>query len=332
MRQAAEDALLAEEIEPLIVVGPTASGKTELAVALARALGGEVVSADSRQVYRELDAGTAKPARDAQGRVDGIPYHLVDCVPLTEPVDAGRFAALAREKAAEIRARGKLPILCGGTGLYVRAFLDGLCPLPRRDEALRARLEEEARVHGRAWLHERLARADPEAAAKIPANNIQRVVRALEVFELTGKPISRHWSEHHQPSGDRIRPLAVLRIDRPAEELRRRIAARAALMWPLMLDEVRVLLRRFTGREPGFGSLGYPEALACARGELSREEGLARLINATGAYARRQRTWLRNQLAARPVDGASVEEMLRQAAPLIPQQGDPSTDHAPADR
>lgn len=262
----------------------------------------------------------------------GIPYHLVDCVPLTEPFDAGRFAALAREKAGEIRARGRLPILCGGTGLYVRAFLEGLCPLPRRDEGLRARLEEEARVRGRAWLHERLARVDPEAAAKIPANNIQRVVRALEVFELTGKPISRHWSEHHEPSGGSIRPLAVLRIDWPAEELRRRIAARAESMWPLMLDEVRGLLRRYRGDEPGFQSLGYPEAAACARGGLSREEGLSRLTAATNAYARRQRTWLRSQLAALPVAGAGTAEMLRQAAPLIPQQGGQSTDHAPADR
>ncbi|MBI5238845.1 MAG: tRNA (adenosine(37)-N6)-dimethylallyltransferase MiaA [Elusimicrobia bacterium] len=316
---------------PIVLVGPTASGKTELAVALARVLGGEVVSADSRQVYQELDAGTAKPERDAQGRVAGIPYHLVDFVPVDEPFDAGRFAALAREKAAEIQGRGQLPILAGGTGLYARAFLEGLCPLPRRDEALRRELEDEARVRGRTWLHERLARVDPAAAAEIPANNIQRLVRALEVFELTGKPISSHWSE--EPPGGRISASAILRIDWSPESLRQRIKARAELMWPKMLDEVRGLLRRFRGDEPGFQSLGYPEAVACARGELPPEAGLARLVSATNAYARRQRTWFRHQLPARSVAGGGAEEMLRQAVSLIPShQGGRHPDHAPTDR
>ena len=245
----------------------------------------------------------------------------MDFLPVTEPCDAGRFAALAREKSSEVRARGKLPILCGGTGLYVRAFLEGLCPLPRRDEALRARLEAEAAERGRGWLHEKLARVDPEAAAKIPEGNIQRVVRALEVFELTGKPISRHWSEHQdERSGDSRPATVVLRIDWAPEDLRRRIQARAESMWPRMLDEVRRLLSRFTGTEPGFDSLGYPEAAACARGELSAEEGLARLVRATNAYARRQRTWFRHQLEASPVAGGNLDAMLRQALALVPRR------------
>lgn len=281
---------------------------------------GEVVSADSRQVYRELCAGTAKPARDRQGRVEGIPYHLVDCVPVTEPFDAGRFAVLARASIAEIRGRGRIPIVAGGTGLYIRALLEGLCALPPRDEALRRRLEEEARAHGRACLHERLARVDPEAAAAIPANNIQRVVRALEVFELTGRPISQHWQDHKNERVGASRPAtAVLRIDWPPEDLRQRIAARAESIWPRMLAEVRGLLRRFSGEEPGFRSLGYPEAVACAQGRLSADEGLARLVNSTCAYARRQRTWFRNQLGAQAVAGGSLEDMRRQALRSIPE-------------
>ena len=325
LRQAAEDAILAEEIAPVLVVGPTASGKTELALALARALGGEVVSADSRQVYRELRAGTAKPVCDPQGRVEAIPYHLVDCVPVAEPFDAGRFAALARARIAEIRGRGRVPIVAGGTGLYIRALLEGLCELPPRDEALRRRLAEEARVQGRARLHERLRRVDPEAAAAIPANNIQRVVRALEVYELTGRPISSHWREDKKLSGGRLVPAAIFRIDWPPEILRQRIAARAKLMWPKMLSEVEELLRRFTGEEPGFQSLGYPEAVACARGRLSSEEGLRRLISSTCAYARRQRTWFRHQVAAAALAGGRPEDMLAGALSLIPERRSPAS-------
>jgi len=303
----------------VVIVGPTASGKTELALSLARALDGEVLSADSRQVYRELCAGTAKPARDRQGRVEGIPYHLVDCVPITEPFDAGRFAALTRARLAEIRGRGRVAIVAGGTGLYIRALLEGLCALPPRDETLRRALEEEARIHGRARLHERLSRVDPEAAAAIPANNIQRVVRALEVYELTGRPISSHWREDKKiPSEEQIVPSAILRIDWPPEALRQRISARAESMWPRMLAEVRELLRRFSGEEPGFRSLGYPEAVACVRGTLAPEEGLRRLISSTCAYARRQRTWFRHQLSAQAVAGADLEAMRGQALQFIP--------------
>jgi tRNA dimethylallyltransferase len=284
-----------------VLVGPTASGKTELALALARALDGEVVSADSRQVYRELRAGTAKPVRDRQGFVEGVPYHLIDCAALTESFDAGRFAALARATLDEIRRRGRLPIVAGGTGLYIRALLEGLCELPPRDEDLRRRLEDESRVQGRARLHERLARIDPEAAAAIPSNNLQRVVRALEVFELTGRPISSHWREHKKPSGGQVIASAILRMDWPPDVLRQRIARRAEAMWPAMLEEVRELLRRFSGEEPGFQSLGYPEAVACAQGRLSPAEGLTRLVNGTCAYARRQRTWFRHQLSAQAV-------------------------------
>ena len=307
MRQAAQDAILAEKI--VVIVGPTASGKTELALALARALGGEIVSADSRQVYRELNAGTAKPARDRAGRVEGIPYHLTDCAGLADPFDAGRFAALARTEVAAIHQRGATAVVAGGTGLYVRALLEGLCALPTRDETLRRKLEEEARAGGRARLHERLARVDPQAAARIPANNIQRVVRALEVFELTGRPISELWQDN-KPLGGQLSASVAFRIDWPPDILRRRIRERAEGMWPAMLEEVAGLLGRFSGSEPCFASLGYPEAVACVRGQLEPEEGLQRLINSTCAYAKRQRTWFRHQVSAVPVTGGRIEDML----------------------
>lgn len=301
--------------EVICVVGPTASGKTALALLLARELNGEIVSADSRQVYRDLDAGTAKPVRDAQGRVEGIACHLIDCADPSETFDAGRFARMARPLCERIRGDGRTPIIAGGTGLYLRAFLEGLSEMPGRDEGLRARLEEEAREHGRPRLHERLAQVDRAAAEKIPANNIQRVIRALEVHELTGRPISSFWSKEKKASG---KGELILSIEWSAEALKNRISERAARMWPNMLREVRELTRsRYTGTEPGFQSLGYREALLCVKGELSENKGLEALIRATLAYAKRQRTWFRHQLAAETIAGGEPPDMLRQALKIL---------------
>ncbi len=296
----------------ICVVGPTASGKTELALALARQLNGEIISADSRQIYRRLDAGTAKPERDNSGRAKGVPYHLIDIAEPSESFDAGRFADAARETAQDILRRRKLPILAGGTGLYVKAFFGGLSPLPRGDAAVRRRLEDLARDKGRAFLHARLAERDPAAAAKIPANNIQRLVRALEVLEITGQPISELWGKPAD-AARHWEPL-FLRIDWPAEELRRQIEERCLGMWPGILREIRDLVpARYDGTEPGFQSLGYGEALAAERGEISQEEGLELFIKRTAAYAKRQRTWFRHQENCVSIAGASAEEMARQA-------------------
>jgi len=296
----------------ICVVGPTASGKTDLALALARELNGEIISADSRQVYRGLDAGTAKPARDSLGRARGVPYSLIDEADPAEPFDAGSFAKKARCAAKDILKRGKLPLLVGGTGLYVKAFLKGLSPMPRKDEAVRRRLEALGQEKGRAFLHARLAAKDPAAAAKIPSNNIQRLVRALEVLEVSGRPISEMWEE----TGD-ARPLwnaLILGVEWPAEQLRRRIEERCRAMWPEILREVRTLVpARYSGTEPGFQSLGYREALAAARGETSQEDALALFIRRTAAYAKRQRTWFRHQESCVPVPGGDLGAMTRQA-------------------
>ncbi|HXS99400.1 MAG TPA: tRNA (adenosine(37)-N6)-dimethylallyltransferase MiaA [Elusimicrobiota bacterium] len=277
----------------IVLAGPTASGKTELAVSLALRLGGEVVSADSRQVYRLLDAATAKPSAAQRARV---PHHLLDVVNPDETYDSGRFIREAKAAIAAIQKRGKLAIVCGGTGLYLRALLEGLAPLPPRDEALRERLT----ALGKDALHARLTTADPKAAAAIPAGNVQRVVRALEVLELTGRPISSTWGEKREGGVDAER---VLTLEVPSEILRRRVEARAKAMWPALLAEVRALVpSRFRGDEPGFTSLGYREALAVLKGESSSEDGLEEMIRATHAYVKRQRTWFRHQLpGARPV-------------------------------
>lgn len=292
----------------LILAGPTASGKTDLAVALAERIGAEIVSADSRQVYRKLDAGTAKPSAAQRERVR---HWLIDCADPSEAFDAARWAKEASAAIADIRSRRKAAIVCGGTGLYLRALLEGLSPLPPRDEAVRARLSAE----DTAALHARLEAADPEAAAGIPAANRQRVLRALEVLELTGRPISEHWREGRV--GGTPASL-VLRLDLPPDILRERIEARARGMWPGLVAEVKTLVpAEYAGTEPGFSSLGYREALARARGEMTDDEGLAELIRATVAYAKRQRTWFRHQLDAEPLDASAGPDALLERATIL---------------
>jgi tRNA dimethylallyltransferase len=294
----------------IVLAGPTASGKTELAVSLALRLNAEIVSADSRQVYRFLDAATAKPSAEARARV---PHHLVDVADPSEDYDAGRFLKEAAAAVADIRLRGKLAIVCGGTGFYIRALTEGLSPMPPRDEAVRARLTADAERDGANALHARLATADPKAALAIPVGNIQRVVRAMEVIELTGRPVSASWSE---PRSGGETAEAILFLEVPNALLRERIDKRATAMWPALLAEVRALVpARFRGDEPGFTSLGYREAVAVLRGELSSREGLAEMIRATHAYAKRQRTWFRHQLsgAVAIAAGTTPEETLSNA-------------------
>jgi len=252
-----------------------------LALELARRVGGEILSADMGQLYRRLAAGTAKPEPSE------VPYHLIDVLDPAEASDAGSYARLARPVLEDALGRGKVPIVAGGTGLYVRALLEGLDELPKADPALRKRLE----ARGPSALRAELERADPAAAAKIPAGQLPRVLRALEVLELTGRPISSFWSRPR--AAERV---AYLGLDWTPEALRGRIRERAEAMFPRMIAEVRALVPSpLTGEEPAFRCLGYPQALACARGELSQGEGLAAMIAATNAYARRQRTWFRNQ-------------------------------------
>lgn len=292
----------------VVIAGPTGSGKTRLAARLALELGGEIVSADSRQVYKHLDAATAKE------RIEGVAQHCVDVATPEQRYDVGRFLQDASAAVSSIRSRGRVPIVVGGTGLYIKAFLEGLSELPKRDDTLRARLQAELEEKGEAAFRERLKAADPEAEAKIPKGNRQRLIRALEVCELTGKPMSAAFSRRRGAAAGR---WVALRVDWPAETLKERLEARCAAMWPKLLDEVRALRARYSGREPGFESLGYREAVAVVDGSLGEKEGYERFAKATLSYAKRQRTWFRHQLDAEAIEGGSAESMTAQALQAV---------------
>jgi tRNA dimethylallyltransferase len=286
----AEGAVRGEVIRIAVIAGPTGSGKTALAVALARRAGGEIVNADSQQVYRGLDVGTAKPSAAERA---AAPHHLLDVVDPGEGMDAARFASLADAAIAGIAARGRLPIVAGGTGLYVRALLHGVVAAPGRDPALRARLEEEAARLGRPALHARLASIDPEAAARIRPNDLVRVVRALEIAAGGRRPSELLASHAFQE--DRY-DAVLLALDPPRGELHARIDARVREMFAGgILDEARALVARTGGALPPKLPIGYAEAAACVAGEMPTEEAIRRVQVAHRRYARRQVIWLRKE-------------------------------------
>jgi tRNA dimethylallyltransferase len=273
-----------------VVGGPTASGKTALAVALALRTGGEIVNADSQQVYRGLDVGTAKPGAEERARV---PHHLLDVAEPGEGMDAARFAALADAAIARIAARGRVPVVAGGTGLYLRALLHGVVAAPGRDPALRGRLEAEAARLGRPALHARLAEIDPATASRIRPNDLVRVVRALEIAAGGTRPSELHAG--HAFREDRY-DAVIVALDPPRPELHARIDARVREMFAAgILDEARALLGRTGGVLPPRLPIGYAEAAACARGEIPEEEAIRRVQVAHRRYARRQVIWLRKE-------------------------------------
>ncbi|MBI5501669.1 MAG: tRNA (adenosine(37)-N6)-dimethylallyltransferase MiaA [Deltaproteobacteria bacterium] len=275
-----------------VITGPTASGKTGLGIELAERFGAEVVSADSMQVYRRLDIGTAKPTAVERARV---PHHLLDVADPAEAFDTVRFQELADAAIARIHAAGRRVLVVGGTGLYLRILLYGLADVPGPDPERRRRLEAEAEAWGNIALHSRLADLDPAAARRIHVSDRFRLVRALEVIESTGRPISELQGEHRFA---RARyPHRILALELPREELRARILRRAeAMVAAGLLGEVRALLR--DGYSPELRPLrgfGYREPVRCVLGERS-EEGLAEaMARDTARYAKRQATWLRSE-------------------------------------
>ncbi|HYS81267.1 MAG TPA: tRNA (adenosine(37)-N6)-dimethylallyltransferase MiaA [Anaeromyxobacteraceae bacterium] len=273
----------------LCIAGPTASGKTALAIELARRLGGEVVSADSQQVYRGLDAGTAKPTREERA---AAPHHLLDVAEPGDGMDAVRWCALADAAIAGIAGRGRLPIVAGGTGLYLRALLHGLADAPGRDPALRARLEAEATSEGRPALHRRLAALDPAAAAAIGPNDLVRIVRALEIA-ASGRTQSELFAAHR--FGEARYRFRLLALDPPRAELHARIDARLPRLFDGLLHEAGRLLATRGGALPPKLPLGYAEAAEVLLGQLERAEALRRLQVAHRRYARRQVVWLRRE-------------------------------------
>ncbi len=268
----------------LAVVGPTATGKSDLALDLAEALGGEVVNADASQLYAGMDIGTAKVP---VGQRRGIPHHQLDVLEVTQEASVAAYQAAAREDIAAVQRRGAHPVLVGGSGLYVRAALDHL-EIPPTDATVRARLEAEGYAAGAPSMYARLREVDPVAARAIQPNNLRRIIRALEVVELTGRPFSAT-----MPVREHLQPTVMLGLRLPREALDERIAARVRRMWADgLLDEVRQLERRGLRRgRTASRALGYAQALAELDGHLGEAEAMAQTTTATRRYARRQVSW-----------------------------------------
>lgn len=279
--------------EPLLVVilGPTASGKTALSLALAQAFGGEIVNCDSVAMYREFEIGTAKPSREERARV---PHHLFDCIDPTAYITAGEYARLARQVIAEINDRGRPPIVVGGTGLYLRALLEGLFSGPQRSEELRERLRERAGDKGSRHLHRILARLDPPAAGKIHANDVPKLIRAIEVCLASRQKMSDLWQQSREP----LRGFQIARIGLNPDraKLYERINGRAAEMFDAgLVEETESLINKYGNSIRPLSSLGYKQATQLLRHELTRDQAIAAAQQAHRNYAKRQMTWFRRE-------------------------------------
>lgn len=272
----------------VILLGPTAVGKTEASLSLAERIGAEIISADSRLLYRGMDIGTAKPTAEERARV---PHHLID---VSEPDDVwslARYLEAARQAIAQIHARGHLPLMVGGTGQYIRAFLEGWQPpRVRPDPRLRAALESWGEQIGAQQLHARLATIDPQAAARIQPQNLRRSVRALEVIFTTGRLFSAQ-----QRSGTSPYRLCVLGLYRPRPELYARIDARVEAMFAAgLVEEVQHLLAQgYSPDLPSLSAIGYRQVIQYLQGEISLEEAKAQMRRLTRRYVRQQSNWFR---------------------------------------
>jgi tRNA dimethylallyltransferase len=324
-----------DSARPLIVLaGPTASGKTALSLALAERFNGEIVSCDSVAVYRGMEIGSAKPSLAERARV---PHHMLDIALPSEPCTAGDYSRKAREAVREIAQRNRLPIVAGGTGLYLRALLDGLFPAPPRHEPLREKLRQRAQLRGSAHLHRILARLDPAAARLIHPNDAPKIIRAIEVTLASRPPaasdsrttadeaapgdapaarflpITVQWQQPHEPlTGFRVLRLA---LNPPRAELYARINLRAAQMFETgLVEETAQLLRIYGNDCRALTSLGYAQAAALLHGEISREEAIAQAQQGHRNYAKRQLTWFRKDSALHWLVGFGGDDAIQQQA------------------
>jgi len=312
---------LTKSRDPLLVVilGPTASGKTALSLAIAQRFHGEIVNCDSVAIYREFEIGTAKPTRDQRARV---PHHLFDVIEPTAYITAGVYARQGRQVLDEIRSRGHLPVVVGGTGLYLRALLEGLFPGPERSEELRERLRERADKKGSAYLHRMLCRLDPEAAGKIHANDKPKLIRALEICLASREQMTEMWKQGRDPlQGFRILRLG-LKPQRDA--LYARINERARRMFDEgLIEETKQLLELHGDSARPLASLGYRQAVQLLRGEVTLDSAVAAAQQAHRNYAKRQMTWFRREPDVQWIKGFGDEKSVQQrvseiAAALVP--------------
>ncbi|WP_329041108.1 tRNA (adenosine(37)-N6)-dimethylallyltransferase MiaA [Streptomyces sp. NBC_00178] len=296
----------------ITVVGPTAAGKSDLGVFLAQQLGGEVVNADSMQLYRGMDIGTAKLT--VQER-DGVPHHLLDVWDVTEAASVAEYQRLARAEIDRLLAAGRTPVLVGGSGLYVKGAIDAL-EFPGTDPEVRAGLEQELTEHGSGALHARLAAADPAAAHAILPGNGRRIVRALEVIEITGKPFTANL-----PGDEAVYDAIQIGVDVGRPELDGRITSRVDRMWEAgLVDEVRALeALGLRGGRTASRALGYQQVLAALAGECDEEEARNETVRATKRFARRQDSWFRRDPRVTWLNGAEEhrEELPRRAMSLV---------------
>ena len=300
----------------MLLLGPTGSGKTALSLSLAERFGGEIVSCDSVAVYRGMDLGSAKPTAAERARA---PHHLIDVANPDEPFTAGAYSRLARTALREIAARGRLPIVTGGTGLYLRALTEGLFAAPERQEKLRERLRLSAEKRGGAWLHRMLARLDATRAQSIHANDTPKLIRSIEVCLAGRRPMSE-MLEREDLARDPLTGFRLLRIglSPPRAALYERINQRCAAMFVAgLVEETRELLARY-GPVKALDSLGYKQALAVLAGTLTLEAGIKAAQQGHRNYAKRQLTWFRREPEVHWIAGFGDEtETVRASADAV---------------
>ena len=298
-------------MKPIVLCGPTASGKTELALELARQTDGIIISADSRQVYKHLTIGTAKPQgqwKNGVYRADGVPYYLVDFLDVADTFNAGDFCSHARQIVAENPT--KPLIFAGGTGLYLQSYFVGMDDLPRSTPQTRATLEDLLKKEGKEGLHRALQAKDPVSAAHIPPGNVQRTMRALELCLLTGKPASELKSGKFFQLPDKEQSHWVyLHWDKDA--LNERIQLRTEQMFDGMVKETKDLLQAGHPADvPALKSLGYPQVMSYLQGALSREKAIAEIVLKTRQYAKRQRTWFNRYTNAQRLELMGIADFV----------------------
>jgi tRNA dimethylallyltransferase len=309
--------------DPLLVVilGPTGSGKTALSLELATSFRGEIVNCDSVAMYREFQIGTAKPTIEEQSRA---PHHLFDVIDPTSFTTAGEYARKAREVLQEIQQRGTLPIVVGGTGLYLRALLDGLFAGPERSEELRERLRQRAHERGAHYLHRVLQRMDTAAAARIHANDLPKMIRAIEVCLSTRQPMSEQWKSGRDP----LSGFEILRIglDPNRAELYRRIHERVLAMFDAgLVDETKQLLKKYGEAAGPLNSIGYKQVVQLLKGEIGREAAVDAVQQAHRNYAKRQMTWFRREPDLTWIQGFGDQaEVTAQAVAAVQNKLQPS--------